>query len=643
MAEIWVSTELQEYIGHLMEQDVTSKKYSSMVDALMLSDTEKTFQYTDELPSLPIPPLKQTLDKYLESTKPFVTDEEYGETERIVREFEAGLGKELHLKLSEKAKYKRNWLEKWWEDYAYLEWRMPSALLVNMAGPGPYMRDIWPAKDGTQLERTALLLHYMVKFWQILRQEKLRPQKDGQGKPLCMFQFHRVYNTCKIPGLTMDKIQYYFQTETEGPAPSNVIVTCRGHYFTLECLDSEGEVKTQPEFLHHLKAIREKCDQMPRGQAIGNLTTDDRTEWAKMRSRLIARHPKNYENLEKIQQSIFLLDLTDESPSDASELAWRGLGGNADNKFFDKSLNISAHKNGLFCSNCDHAPFDAMVLVVSTYYVHVKMQEVDGKWQGSTAVRQLPPPEELTFDLDDVLQQRIKFTRDAFKELCATVEVKTGLFTDYGKQYLKSVKVHPDAHVQMALQLTYFRKYRKPAPTYETATTRRFYHARTETMRSCTVEAVDWCKSMLDARVSSQKRLQLFLRAVSRHQQLMTESQDMNGCDRHLFGLYLTAKEEGLPMPDIFTDATFFKSGGGGNYVLSTSSIGYTSVYGGVSPMCRNGYGCFYRMDSDEIGTFISSWVEDEETSAKEFTVEFHQTLRDMQTLLDHRATSARL
>jgi len=38
----------------------------------------------------------------------------------------------------------------------------------------------------------------------------------------------------------------------------------------------------------------------------------------------------------------------------------------------------------------------------------------------------------------------------------------------------------------------------RPAPTYETASTRKFYHGRTETVRSCTVEAVEWCTSMLD-------------------------------------------------------------------------------------------------------------------------------------------------
>ena len=38
----------------------------------------------------------------------------------------------------------------------------------------------------------------------------------------------------------------------------------------------------------------------------------------------------------------------------------------------------------------------------------------------------------------------------------------------------------------------------RPGAAYETATLRQFYHGRTETMRSCTPEAIDWCKAMLD-------------------------------------------------------------------------------------------------------------------------------------------------
>jgi len=38
-------------------------------------------------------------------------------------------------------------------------------------------------------------------------------------------------------------------------------------------------------------------------------------------------------------------------------------------------------------------------------------------------------------------------------------------------------------------------------------------------------------------------------------------------------------------------------SGGGGNFVLSTSCVGYTPLIGGVPPMCKDGYGFFYSFE----------------------------------------------
>lgn len=42
-------------------------------------------------------------------------------------------------------------------------------------------------------------------------------------------------------------------------------------------------------------------------------------------------------------------------------------------------------------------------------------------------------------------------------------------------------------------------------------------------------------------------------------------------------------------------------SGGGGNFILSTSCIGYTTVCGGVAPMCPHGYGVFYCIQEDRL------------------------------------------
>lgn len=46
----------------------------------------------------------------------------------------------------------------------------------------------------------------------------------------------------------------------------------------------------------------------------------------------------------------------------------------------------------------------------------------------------------------------------------------------------------------------------RPAPCYETATTRKYYHGRTATVRSTTKEAINWCKAMNNPDLSVTKK-----------------------------------------------------------------------------------------------------------------------------------------
>lgn len=107
----------------------------------------------------------------------------------------------------------------------------------------------------------------------------------------------------------------------------------------------------------------------------------------------------------------------------------------------------------------------------------------------------------------------------------------------------------------------------RPAPTYETATTRAYYNGRTETVRSCTQEAVDWCRQMMAKnqanatihRKEQRKRLELFKKACQQHDRLMNEARKNFGCDRHLLGLMLMSKELGLDCHEIFEDPAWKK------------------------------------------------------------------------------------
>ena len=56
----------------------------------------------------------------------------------------------------------------------------------------------------------------------------------------------------------------------------------------------------------------------------------------------------------------------------------------------------------------------------------------------------------------------------------------------------------------------------------------------------------------------------------------MEECKKGQGCDRHLFGLLCIAEENELPIPKIFQHKAYTASGGHGNFILSTSTCGYT-------------------------------------------------------------------
>lgn len=89
----------------------------------------------------------------------------------------------------------------------------------------------------------------------------------------------------------------------------------------------------------------------------------------------------------------------------------------------------------------------------------------------------------------------------------------------------------------MVLQLAYFRMHGKACATYETASTRRFHHGRTETCRSCSKESLDWTKSMTDKNATNEMKIELLKKAVEAHKSFMLEAVKGRGCDRHLFGL----------------------------------------------------------------------------------------------------------
>lgn len=127
-------------------------------------------------------------------------------------------------------------------------------------------------------------------------------------------------------------------------------------------------------------------------------------------------------------------------------------------------------------------------------------------------------------------------------ELLNDVDLKLTMYTDYGKGFMKKVKVSPDAYVQLALQLAYYRDAGRLCLTYEASMTRLYREGRTETVRPVTIESAAWVKAMGDANKTDEERRSLMKQACAVHQRGYQDAMCGKGIDRHLFCLYVISK-----------------------------------------------------------------------------------------------------
>jgi len=71
-------------------------------------------------------------------------------------------------------------------------------------------------------------------------------------------------------------------------------------------------------------------------------------------------------------------------------------------------------------------------------------------------------------------------------------------FQEFGKQFIKNEKLSPDAFVQIALQLTYYKVHRCLTSSYESCSLRRFQDGRVDNIRANSDEVLTWAKAVCD-------------------------------------------------------------------------------------------------------------------------------------------------
>lgn len=611
-----------------------------------LSRRPQLYSYQSSLPRLPLPALKDTIQRYLRSIRPLCSSEEhFRDVERKALDFQKGIGKKLQMYLHLKSWMSTNYVSDWWEEYVYLRARSP--LMVNSNYYGIDALLVCPTDR--QTSRAANLIYSSIIFRRKIDRQELQPLMIQGLVPLCSWQYERTFNTTRVPGVETDKLVHLSDS-------SHVAVYHKGRFYKLT-FHHRGRL-LQPKQIEYLldKIIADEEGPTEGEEYISSLTTLDRASWAKIREEKLISNQTNKLSLKVIESAAFVVVLEDDDfefdPEDPSKLDRFGqllLHGKGNDRWYDKSLNLIVSRTGRCGFNVEHSFADAPVLahywefMLGYDYCHLGYDDFGRCTEGPDDCSNVSGLRRLKWVINADLHSDLLDAQKNAVKILSDVDLRVLMHDSYGKGFIKRLKVSPDAFIQMALQLAYFRDAKHLCLTYEASMTRLYREGRTETVRPVTMESAEWVYSMHDPKKSVGERLDLLLRACDYHKSVIQDAMCGRGVDRHLFCLYIISRY-------LETENDFLKEVLSEPWKLSTSQTPHNqanildpkkfpkhiSCGGGFGPVADDGYGVSYMIAGDDLLFFhISSKKSSLETDSARFARNLQGALVDMKTMFE--------
>ncbi|XP_039286947.1 carnitine O-palmitoyltransferase 1, liver isoform isoform X4 [Nilaparvata lugens] len=613
-----------------------------LVGVKLFSGASKPMLYSFQgsLPRLPLPTVEDTMSRYLRSVRPLLDDVQYARMERLVQEFQNGIAVKLQRYLKLKSWWSTNYVSDWWEEYVYLRGRSPLIVNSNFYG----IDAILMHPTHIQAARAACIIHTALQYRRLIERQELEPILVQGLVPLCSWQYERVFNTTRVPGVETDKITHCTDS-------NHIVVYHKGRYYKViiyhkNRLLTPSELEIQMDYILADKSVPAEGEEK-----LAALTAGERTAWANTRLEYFFKGI-NRQSLDAIEKSAFVVALDDVpyefNEADPTKLDNYGavlLHGKGYDRWFDKSFTLCIGTNGRIGFNAEHSWADAAVMSHMWEYIvcddAMKMgYGPDGHTKG-TPEFQPPTPMRLQWDLPPPCLAAIERSNEVVQQLVKDVELRIYLHNAYGKGFMKECRVSPDAFIQMALQLAYHRDAGRFSLTYEASMTRLYREGRTETVRPCTIESAAWVKAMDNSSTTTEERISLLLKACEMHQRGYQDAMCGKGIDRHLFCLYVVSKY-------LEVDSPFLKEVLSEPWRLSTSQTphGQTSrldlkkfprcisAGGGFGPVADDGYGVSYIIAGEDLIFFhISSKRSSPETDSHRFAQQIEKALSDMRNL----------
>lgn len=589
-----------------------ARSYQALLRLVWGSADFGTLDLQRVLPRLPVPPLGQTCRSYLASLRLLQTAAEFSVTQSTVASFQrpGGTGEQLQAALLAKASDADNYLDSWWEGGVLLGPRKPLFEEINWYMVG----DPEPSSAG-QAVRAAQVVCGLLDFRDQINSATLRPERLYGAVPLCMRQYSRLFATTKVPGLVLDALVTYSPDESR-----HIVVLCKHQFYCLDVVREDGSRWSVRELTEQFEAVMVAATN-GRESPIGVLTSTARALWAELRSQLMEH---NAEALATIEKALFILCLDECACYDLDELARAGLHGDARNRWFDKSFQVIIPATGQIALYVDHACADGTVgasLFEAALSCTAKPLENE-----ALPARPVSPIRGLRWHLTPGLQKALLTGERDFERLVSNLDLKVLVVPDLGQTRIKRWQLSPDGFAQAGMQFAHHRLHGWFAATYESAQMRQFLHGRTEGIRSCSADIIEFVRAMERRGESMARRYALLQRATDAHAQTARRVMIGMGVERHLMALRLVAFDLGLEPPSIFQDQGYRLG-----WRLSTSHARSAHSCGaGFWPVADDGYGIGYCVSDSSMYFHITSIHSCRDTSSADLAATLATCLAEM-------------
>lgn len=571
-----------------------------------------TFQNDSSLPKLPVPKLQESADKIKQLIAPLVgriiDAETYQKTCMALDDFTAteGAGTKLHQALEKwqqnllKTNPAASWLRPLWDDM-YLSYR--EELPLNMNYFLSLKNESWGGENAL-----ANVIQGITKTFLDLEQG-LIPAETTKISFQAMDQLRSLIFT-RIPIKNKDAL---LKPNYLNNAYATVV--CSGNWFVLPLTDSSGGLASTAQIQDNIQNIRQQAQSLGKRNNIGALTTIKRDDAAKIREDLLEKI-ENRLAFQSLEQSIFVLCL-DEKVLDTQSVQHNFLAGAAQNRWFDKSLQIIVTPDSQIGLNFEHSGCDASVWIYLFSYANKLIQ---GELDKKSGTAKCENTQSIFWNIPLPIKDRLDSYAENFASKVENIEIESLELKHLSRDEIKKLKSSPDAFVQICFQLAQYAVFGKLHSTYEAVSMRSYAQGRTECARPNTQEVLELALALQNQQ-NPESITELFKNAEKAHLERLKQCLNGNGVERYIYGLeqmfYIHKEQlEIKELPALFTDQGWkaLKTN-----TLSTSGVATPSIaFFGFGPVEKNGYGIGYSIGIDALRLVISSF-KNSSSSSKQF------------------------